>query len=77
MRDGKLRKFLNYIIRRTKKNSRIRDLEHSRVVIGISRRDHLKVLPFKCYYRFGFTVRLAEAVIGDASVVVHDQFVTE
>ena len=65
LRNRELRKLFCYLLGWLKKNSSIRFLKHTQVIIGISHRQHTKVQAFQSDYRFPFLIILTQYVVFD------------
>ena len=72
-----LRELIDDILRRAEKKTRVRLLQHTDVVIGITRRKYRIIQLFQSFHRLALRIFLAKQVICQTTIIRYLEFVTE
>ena len=72
-----MRELIDDILRRPEKKTRVRLLQHTGVVIGITRRKYRIIQLFQRFHRLALRVFLAKQVICHSTIIRYLEFVTE
>ncbi len=75
--DGILGEFVDHVLRRLEQDAAIGGTKHRGVVIGVPRRNDMKVQLLERFDRASFTILQAELVAADVAVGLHEQAMTE